>query len=103
MRRWFSLLIAIGTLLAACGGGASAPKPTPGPRPTATPARASSFEYSQCNFQIPEGQVDGRTVNCGYLIVPENRLNPAGAKIRLFVAVLRASSTDEEADPVIYL
>lgn len=103
MRRYVVVLAIAMLMAAACGGGDAAPKPTPGPRPTATPVPTATYEYAPCNFDIPEGQVDGRTISCGYLVVPENRLNPEGAKIRLFVAVLRASGTNEAADPVIYL
>lgn len=101
--RYVASIIALSILLAACGGADSAPAPMPGPRPTATPAPAASFQYAPCNFDVPEGQIDGRTISCGYLVVPENRLNPEGAQIRLFVAVLRATIADEAADPVIYL
>ncbi len=89
-------------LLAACGGRPSGPPPTPAPSATPTPVPAASFEYAPCGFDLPEGQTDGRTISCGFLVVPENRTRADSPKIRLFVAVLRAFGA-EAPDPVIYL
>jgi pimeloyl-ACP methyl ester carboxylesterase len=80
-----------------------APEPTESPAPTLTPLPVPVFEEAACPFELPEGQVDGRTVECGYLEVPEDRADPAGDTLRLAVAIFRNPDGDPEPDPVIYL
>jgi len=77
------------------------PKPTDTPSPTPTPMAV--FEEASCPFDLPEGQVEGETVQCGYLVVPEDRADPEGRKLRLAVAIFRHPDGDPEPDPVIYL
>ncbi len=90
------------------------PKPTLTPPPTATPtpspSAAARFEMADCPFLLPPGQVEGESVECGYLVVPENRAAPvspayAGASpsIRLAVAIFRHPDGATEPDPVVYL
>lgn len=58
------------------------------------------FEPTDCAFDTPAN----RTVDCGFLIVPENRANPDNTNtIRLAVAIYRTDSDAPAADPVIYL
>lgn len=57
----------------------------------------SAFEPSECSFEIPEGT----NVDCGFVIVPENRYGDVDKRIRLAVAIYRG--TDNSATPVIYL
>ena len=73
------------------------PTPTASPTPTATPT--VRYEQAPCQFQIPPGQ----TVECGYLIVPEDRGQSGGPTIRLHVGVFRSQSGDEAPDPIVYL
>jgi pimeloyl-ACP methyl ester carboxylesterase len=83
-RRWFSLLLA-GTLVAtASTGGARAEGPF-------TP----TLETVQC----PSGVVaaEGNAITCGYLTVLENRANPSGRTIRLFV--VRAEPLEGKLPP----
>lgn len=71
----------------------------------ATPATAvaASFEPAPCPFTLPPAQVEGEDVECGYLVVPEDR-DAGGRAIRLGVAILRDSFGEETApDPVLYL
>jgi pimeloyl-ACP methyl ester carboxylesterase len=77
------------------------PEPTEAPSPTTVPVAA--FEEAACPFELPEGQVDGRTVNCGYLAVPEDPTDPESATLRLAVAIFRHPDGNPEPDPVIYL
>lgn len=69
------------------------------PRPQSSHAQSSipRFETSPCQFDLPDGQVEGETVDCGYLIVPENRADPASPTIKLAVAIFR--STDPNPGP----
>jgi pimeloyl-ACP methyl ester carboxylesterase len=57
------------------------------------------FEEADCEFDEPSG-VD---IDCGYLIVPENRADPDSDMIRIHVAILRNPNDDVEPDPIIYL
>ncbi len=73
-------------------------EPTPPP-----PGYAPIFEQAACPFKLPPGQVEGRTVECGYLIVPEDRSDPASLTIRLAVAIFHPPGRAAEPDPIIYL
>jgi pimeloyl-ACP methyl ester carboxylesterase len=57
------------------------------------------FEESDCEFDEPSGA----EIDCGYLIVPENRNDPDSDDIRIHVAILRNPNEDVEEDPIIYL
>ena len=77
------------------------PKPTDTPSPTPTPVAV--FEEAACPFDLPQGQEEGETVECGYLVVPEDRGDPESRTIRLAVAIFHHPDGDPEPDPVIYL
>ncbi|MBI1282564.1 MAG: alpha/beta fold hydrolase [Anaerolineaceae bacterium] len=64
---------------------------------------APSIEPTSCWMELAEGLVEGQNVECGYLIVPEDRTNPSSPTIQLAYAVLRAPSDSPKPDPVIYL
>jgi pimeloyl-ACP methyl ester carboxylesterase len=71
---------------------------------TTTPAESStpfvpSFEPGECRFRRPVWS----TVECGDLIVLENRSSATSSIIRLHVTILRSSSENPEPDPLIYL
>ncbi len=101
-RRLCSALLAV-LLLAGCGPATQA-VPTPAPpsavSPTATaPAGGARFEEAACPFEVP----DGEEARCGYLVVPEDRREPAGRTIRLAVAVFESHSSSPAPDPIVYL
>ncbi|HSL31188.1 MAG TPA: alpha/beta fold hydrolase [Anaerolineales bacterium] len=75
---------------------------SPPPSQTALPASIPYqpvFEAASCAFPIPSGY----NPECGYLVVPENRLNPGTRYIRLHVAIFRNRAGAAVADPVIHL
>ena len=76
-------------------GGTGAVAPTVAP----TSSWVLSYEQAPCQFQIPPGQ----TVECGYLIVPEDRGQSGGPTIRLHVGVFRTQSDDKAPDPIVFL
>lgn len=86
---WVAILV-----LASC----TTPQPT---TPTGTPESADvpRFESADCWFDTPPGQ----TVECGYLIVPEDRSQPGGETIKLAVARFQSSRTNPKPDPIVYL
>ncbi len=61
--------------------------------------RVPRFEPAECAFSLPSIS----NVECGYLIVPEDRDNPDSPSIRLHVAIARSSAQNPEPDPLIYL
>ena len=65
-------------------------------------SRAASFEPADCPFALPAGQVQGETLNCGFLVVPEDRNDPDGRSIRLAVAIFE-NSNETSPDPIVYL
>ena len=56
------------------------------------------FTPGPCPFQLPPGT----DPDCGWLVVPENRDQPAGRRIELAVAIFPARS-EERFPPVVYL
>jgi len=67
--------------------------------PTEPPRPLPLFEPSTCQF-INAYRLN---VECGYLIVPEDRAQPDGPTVRLHVAIFRSTNSDPEPNPVIYL
>jgi len=110
-----TLALMIAVVLAACGGApaplptpqparasqatlAPTPQPSPSPEPSPTPAVAA-FEPGECRFEVPAGE----TVECGDLVVPEDRSQPDGRTIRLHVAIVKSHNPNPAPDPVIDL
>ena len=56
-----------------------------------------------CPSALPPGEVEGKTVTCGILTVPENYQQPQGRKIDITYAVLRSRSQSPAPDPVLDL
>jgi pimeloyl-ACP methyl ester carboxylesterase len=63
------------------------------------PAAVPRFEPASCPVDFPS---DAR-VDCGYLVVRENRALAAGRTIRLAVAVLRTGAANPRPDPILFL
>lgn len=73
--------------------------PTSVPTATAEPLQAS-FEDSECAFEAPADYA----VDCGYLVVPEDREGATNERmVRLHVAIFASESANPQPDPVIYL
>ena len=81
------------------------PSPTIAPILTATslekPAQSYTpvFENAPCNFEAP----DQTQVNCGFVIVPEDRSGDVTDTIRIAVAVFQSTSNTPKPDPILYL
>ena len=92
---------------------ATPPAPTATPEPTATaeptptevppPATTATFEEAPCPFALPPGQIEGQSVECGYLLVPEDRADPDSPNLRLAVAIFHPSGGASQPDPILYL
>jgi len=100
MKRRLGLLL--GLLAMAVPLAAAAHQPTPvlaAPPPQAGLAR---FEPAPCPYAesvIPPNE----KVDCGYLVVPEDRATASARTIRLAVAILRSPNPAPVRDPVLYL
>ncbi len=74
-----------------------------GPAPAGVHAQTDALprlEPADCWFNVAEGM----TVECGYVVVPEDRSDPANeATIRLAVAVFRSSAENRLPDPLMML
>jgi pimeloyl-ACP methyl ester carboxylesterase len=109
--RWrLACLLGIASLLlVGCGGRSAAPEPTPTPARTPLPTRVpgpgvpGTFEPVACPFALPADSVQGQNVDCGYLVVPENRDDPDPRPIRLAVAIFHPEGGATRPDAVIYL
>lgn len=56
-----------------------------------------------CPRPLPAHEIEGVSLLCGRVKVPEDRTKPGGRTLPLAFAVLKATSRFPEADPVIYL
>jgi uncharacterized protein (DUF885 family)/pimeloyl-ACP methyl ester carboxylesterase len=67
--------------------------------PNADAGYVPVFELADCQFSPPRPY----DLECGYLVVPEDRTRPNGRQVRLHVVVFKSTSPDPKPDPVIYL
>jgi pimeloyl-ACP methyl ester carboxylesterase len=59
--------------------------------------------WNACPFVVPVDEVQGETIDCGWLEVPESRTAATTGPVYLAFAVLYSSSPTPPADPIIYL
>jgi len=57
------------------------------------------YETVDCPFTVPRGT----NVECGCVIVPENRSQPDGNQVKIVFAIYRSESRNPEPDPIVYL
>jgi pimeloyl-ACP methyl ester carboxylesterase len=93
--------------------GIAAPSPLNSPEATAPPEATlpqpqaplptipyqTTFRQAPCDFPVPAGY----DLECGYLVVPENRTRPDSPPIRLHVAVFRSRAEQPAPYPVVHL
>lgn len=93
-------LLLISSLILATSLFIQAPSASAAP-PVVSKNAAPIFEPSACPFDVPMGLVEGRDLECGYLVVPEDHANPSGPSIRLAVAIIKSRETEKKADPLV--
>jgi pimeloyl-ACP methyl ester carboxylesterase len=73
--------------------------------PTAmvAPELTSTFEESSCFFEIPQKHVEGETLLCGFVVVPEDHRDPSGPTIKLATVIFKALNEPKQPDPLIFL
>lgn len=74
---------------------------TLGVRPVAAQTALSSAEIP-CPMPLPPGAVEGETIICGQIEVPENWENPTDRTITLTYARLVSTNLSPVADPILY-
>lgn len=65
-------------------------------------AQTNDFIYVDCPFEMPEGEIEGETLECGFVTVPESRTGLSDAEIQLAVIALYARGNEELA-PYLHL
>ncbi len=71
--------------------------------PAGVSGQSPRFEPAACPWKLPDGQIEGQTVTCGFAVVPEQHANPTGPTIKLPVAVFKSASATPAPDPVVYI
>ncbi|MDQ3782051.1 MAG: alpha/beta hydrolase, partial [Actinomycetota bacterium] len=95
-------VVAAATTSAATNSTADTPPSTSSTAPTPTTTAAGYtpvFEEAPCDFDL----VTNRQHRCGYLVVPEDRSEPAGTEVRIHVAIFDSVEPNAPDDPIIYL
>src|SRR5262245_58132704 len=63
---------------------------------------ATRFEPAACDFKLPNGQ-PAEAIECGHVIVPEDRRRTDGRTVKLAVAVRKATGESPASDPYVHL
>lgn len=108
-----NVLLLLCILLTACANGSNtpsnaAPEIAPPPAVTATPppkqtGYTPSIELSECPFSLPQELVQGLDLECGYLVVPEDRTQPDGRLIKLAFAIFHSPDPADSQVPLVYI
>lgn len=69
----------------------------------ATPPWTPTFDPEACPFTMPAGQTEGATVHCGTVDVLQEHDEPEGKRLKLAVAVFKATGAEARSDPLVYL
>jgi pimeloyl-ACP methyl ester carboxylesterase len=61
-----------------------------------------TFEQTACFFEIPPNHIEGETMQCGFVIVPEDHRDPSGATIKLATVIFKSQNPQSQPDPLIF-
>ena len=64
---------------------------------------SSAFHETHCPFTLETGIVEGQNVNCGFLVVPEDRSQPKGRTLQLAVAIFKTPNPQSNSAPLLIL
>lgn len=92
--RLFTVLLLMALILSACQ---PIQAPAPGVAPQHAMAYTPRFEPAACTYTLPAEE----NVECGYLIVPEDRSRLDGPTIRLYVLNFKSKGEQPAPDPII--
>ncbi len=79
---------------------------TTAPTSQATPVTqvtTANFRSAPCPFPVGSGIVEGKTLKCGYVTVPESRSNPKEGMVQLAVAIFKSPQVQNDPNPVVRL
>jgi len=93
-----ALTVAAALSVGACGGGGDAPQ---GAKPDDA-TQGAKLDTTQCQYTFDPSIVVGRDVQCGVLVAPQDRRNPAGGVVRIPYAVFKSPGASTQS-PVVYL
>jgi pimeloyl-ACP methyl ester carboxylesterase len=82
---------------------ATGEKLTTEPAADTLPSFTPTFEHTPCFFEIPSNHIEGETVQCGFVIVPEDHRDPSGSTIKLATVIFKSQNEQGQPDPVIFL
>lgn len=68
---------------------------------TQKPGAVVSIEA--CPRPLPPGEIEGVSLICGRVMVPEDRIRPGGRSLPIAFAIYKATSRYPEPDPLVYL
>ena len=68
----------------------------------ATVPQPLGIETIPCPMTLPEGDVDGETIVCGQIKVPENWDNPSGRTLLITYAITKAENEAPFSDPIVF-
>ena len=75
----------------------------PAQAPPETAIAAPALEDWPCQLWVPGGDVLGDTLQCGYVVVPAERDNPASKAVKLTYVLLKATGDNVTPDPIIHV
>ncbi len=61
------------------------------------------FEPGACDFNVQTGLVEGKDLQCGKLVVPEQHASLDGPTIELDVAIIKSKSENPAPDPIVMM
>lgn len=100
------ILAAISITLAACGGGTDIPESKATPESTevieTVAADIAGPIEVPCPVDLPDGEIEGETVICGQIVVPQDWDDPDSTQITLSYVVFQATNANPSPDPIIY-
>jgi pimeloyl-ACP methyl ester carboxylesterase len=102
MRSLFFPLLSATCCLALLLSGCAPETPPDPPDTPPDPASSARFEDADCPADTPAGLVEGESVRCGRLVVPQDRARADSPTLSLAVMILRGTK-DPEPDPLVYL
>jgi pimeloyl-ACP methyl ester carboxylesterase len=107
MRRWINLGVICAlcaALLPLAASVSASPAPAAAGNAPITAADAvPRFEGAKCPFPLRNGEIEGQTVECGFVVVREQHSNPDSPTIRLAVARWKSKTATPDPAPVIFL
>ncbi len=71
----------------------------------AAPAPAYSIQLvdAECPHRTPQDLIEGQSVLCGRMRLPQDRAKPKGLQVEIPYALIKSSSPTPKADPLLYI